>query len=71
MEVNREAEFVPTTDIITTGATTPSKSRPAINFILGGLFDDQYQSKSQQKKLLRAVTIKAWVNVVHTGGSQE
>ena len=70
-EVDHEVESMPTADKITTGAATLSESKPAINYILGGLFDDQYQSKRQQKKLLRVVTIKARVNAVHTRGSQE
>ena len=41
-----------------------------MNYILGGLSDDQYQSKRQQKKLLRAATIKARVNAIHTGSSR-
>ena len=49
----------------------PSESSPAINYILGGPLDDQYQSKRQQKKLLRAATVKARVNAVHTSGSRE
>ena len=44
----------------------PSESRPAINYILGGPSDNQYQSKRKQKKLLRAATVKARVNSVHT-----
>ena len=38
-------ESAPTTDRITAGAVAPFESRPTINYILGGLFDDQYQSK--------------------------
>ena len=59
---------MPPTDRITAGATTRSESRPAINYILGGPSDDQYQSKHQQKKLLRPTTVKARVNAIHTGG---
>ena len=33
------------------------------------LSNDQYQSKSQQKKLLRVAIIKAKVNAIHTEGS--
>ena len=62
---------MPTVDKITAGVVSPLKSRPAINYILGGPFDDQYQSKRQEKNLLRAATVKARVNVVHTRGSQE
>ena len=47
----------------------PPESRPAINYILGGPTDDQYQSKRQQKRLIRAATIKARVNVIHTESS--
>ena len=38
---------------------------------MGGSFDDQYQSKRQQKKLMREATVKARVNAVHTSGSRE
>ena len=70
-EVDREEEPVPTTGRITIGATTSLESRLTINYILGGSLDDQYQSKHQQKKILRVATVKAPVNAVHTGGSQE
>ena len=33
--------------------------------------DDRYQSKRQQKKLIRAATVKAKVIVVHTESGQE
>ena len=67
-EVNRGVKSRPPADRITAGAIVPSKFKPAINYILGGLSDDQYQSKHQQKKLLRAATVKAWVNVIHIRG---
>ena len=51
--------------------TTPIESRPAINYILGGPFDDQYQLKCQQKKFLRAATVKARVNAIHAEGRHE
>ena len=41
------------------------KSRPTINYILGSLTDDQYQSKRQKKRLLRAATVRARVNTIH------
>ena len=50
-------------------AVASPESRPSINYILDDPFDDQYQSKSQQKKLLRAATIKARVNAIHTRSS--
>ena len=68
-EVGRRAESGPPADIITAGAAALLEPRPTINYILGGSFDHQYQSKRQQKKLLRAATIKARVNAIHTGGN--
>ena len=38
---------------------------------MGGPSDDQYQSKGQQKKLLRAATVKVRVNVIHAKGRHE
>ena len=70
-KVNRGEESGPPADRIIAGVAISSESRPAINYILGGLSDDQYQSKRQKKKLLRAATVKAQVNTIHTGGSQE
>ena len=58
-------------DRITAGAAIPLESRPAINYILGGPFDNQYQSKCQQKKLLRTTTVKARVSAIHTGGGHK
>ena len=40
--------------------------RPAINFILGGPVDSQYQSKKQKRKMLRAASVRARVNTVST-----
>ena len=70
-EVDHGEESAPTTGRITTGVAALSESRLAINYLLGGPLDDLYQSKRQQKKLLRAATIKARVNVVHTRDSRE
>ena len=67
-ELNHGVELGQVVDKITTGVTTLTESRPAINYILGGLSDDQYQSKSQRKKLLRAATVKARVNAIHAEG---
>ena len=58
-------------DKITASAAVLSKSRSAKNYILGGPFEDQYQSKRQQKKLLRAATVKARVNAIHAEGRHE
>ena len=70
-EVNYRMESGPQAYKIIVDATVLSESRPAINYILGGPSDDQYQSKHQQKKLLRAATVKAQVNVIHIGGNRE
>ena len=59
------------TDRIIVGAMIPSESRPTINYILSGQSDYQYQSKNQQKKLLRATTVKSRVNAIHTEDSYE
>ena len=42
----------------------PSEPRPTIDYILGGLANDQYQSNHQRKKLLRAATVRAGVNAI-------
>ena len=39
-EVDREEEPAPATGRITTGTVAPPKSRPAINYILGGSLED-------------------------------
>ena len=67
-EIDQGAEPRQVADRITTGAVASPKSRPAINYILGGPSDDRYQSKLQQKKLLRAAIIKVRVNTTHTEG---
>ena len=59
------------TDIITAGVVVLLESRPIIIYILGGSFDDQFQSKRQQRKLLKSVIVKAMVNVIHAEGRHE
>ena len=58
------------TSRIVVSPTVQPEPRPTINYILGGPMDGQYQSKRQQKKLVKAATIKARVNVVHTKSGQ-
>ena len=70
MEVDQGVESGQPPRRITTSPVAPSEPKLAINYILGGPADDRYQSKRQQKKLVRAATIKARVNVVHTEISQ-
>ena len=69
-EIDHVVESRQVVDRVTVGAAVPSEFRSAINYILGGPSDDQYQSKRQQKKLLRA-TVKARVNVIHEEGKHE
>ena len=59
------------TDKITASVTTPTEPIPVINYILGSLYDDQYRSKHQQNKLLRAATVKDKVNVIQGEGRRE
>ena len=56
---------------VTAVVVAPSESRSAINYIMGGQFDDQYQSKRQQKRLLRATTVKARINAIHVEGDMK
>ena len=42
--------------------------RPTINFILGGPTDNQYQSKKQWRRILRAASMKARVNTISNRG---
>ena len=70
-EIDHWVELGQAVDRITASTATPSESRPTINYILGGPSDDQYHSKRQQKKLLRAAIVKARVNVVHTESRHE
>ena len=65
-EVNQGVESGQPTGRIIASPVAPPEPTPTITYILGGLTDDQYQSKCQQKKLVRAATVKAMVNVVNT-----
>ena len=64
-------EFAPTSGRVATSVVALLEPRLAINYILGGSLDDQYQSKRQQKKRLRETTVKSRVNVVHRSDSRE
>ena len=70
-EIDHRVESEQAADKVTVAMATPSESRPPINFILGGRFDDHYQLKRQQKKLLRATTIKARINAIHVEDRHE
>ena len=69
-EVDQGVESGQPVGRIIASQATPSEPRLAINYIPGSLTDDRYQSKQQQKRLVRVATVKARVNDVHTAGSQ-
>ena len=65
-EPARRAETTPTVKRIAASSKLQPKPRPTINYILGSSVDDQYQSKRQRRKLLRAATVRTWVNTIST-----
>ena len=64
-ETARAADAALTVERIAASAELPLEPRPAINYILGGSADDQYQTKRQKKRLLRVATVRARVNTIH------
>ena len=56
----------PTADKAVVDIEHVSRSRPAINFIPGGPLDNQYQSRKQRRKMIRAASVRARVNTVST-----
>ena len=54
----------PTADTVIADTEHASGPRQAINVILGGPADSQYQSKKQRRKMLRAASVRARVNTV-------
>ena len=70
-EIDHGVESGQAEDRVIADTTALSKSKPAINYILSGPSNDQYQSKHQQKKLLRATTFKARINAIHKEGRHE
>ena len=62
----RLAKTAPVAERIATSSKLPSEPRPTINYILGGLADDQYQSKRQRKNLLQVATFRARANTIST-----
>ena len=61
----RRVEAAPTVEKIAASVELPPEPRPTINYKLGDPADDQYQSKCQKMRLLRAAIVKAWVNTIH------
>ena len=68
-ETIRGAEEAPAFERIAASAELLPEPRPTINYILGGPVDDQYQSKCQKTRLLRAATAQARVNTIHIPNS--
>ena len=54
----------PTADTVIADTEHASGPRQAINFILGGLVDSQYQSKKKRRKMLCTTSFRAKVNIV-------
>ena len=67
-EPTRGATVAPTTTRAIAKIEPASEPRPTINFILGGLADNQYQSKKQRRRMLRAASVRARVNTISNQG---
>ena len=65
------AEAAPAVERIAAKVEFPPEPQPTINYILGGPVDDQYQSKHQKMRLLRAATARARVNTIHIPDSSK
>ena len=64
-ETARGAKAALAVERIAANAELLPEPRPTINYILSGPTDDHYQSKHQNKWLLRAATVTARVNTIH------
>ena len=67
----RGAEAALAIERIAASAELPPEPQPIINYILGGPVDDQYQSKRQKRRLLRAATTRTRVNTIHVPDSSK
>ena len=65
-ELTRTAETAPASNRAVVAVEHSSEPRPTINFIQGGPVDDQYQSKRQRRKMLRAASIRVRINTINT-----
>ena len=63
-EPTRGATVAPTTDRAIEEIEHAPEPRLTINFILGGPADSQYQSKKQRRRMIRAASIRARVNII-------
>ena len=65
-ETARRAKTDPIVERIADRSKLPPEPQPTINYIPGGPVDDQYQSKSQKKRLLLAAIARARVHTINT-----
>ena len=68
-ETVRGNEAAHAVERIAASAKLPPEPQPTINYILGSPTNDQYQSKLQKKRLLRATKVRAQVNTIHVPDS--
>ena len=64
-ETISRAEVALAVERIAASLKLPPEPQPTINYIPSGPVDDQYQSKHQNRRLLRAATARARVNTIH------
>ena len=67
-EPNRGATVAPTADRAIAEIKHAPEPRLTINFVLGGPADSQYESKKQRRRMIRAASIRARVNVISNQG---
>ena len=67
-ELTRGTTTAPTTDRAVADIEHASEPWPTINFILRGSADNQYQSKKQRRRMLRAASVRSRVNTVSDRG---
>ena len=67
-EPTRGATVAPTADRAIAEIEHAPEPWPTINFILGGPTENQYQSKKQRRRMVRAASIRARVNVISNRG---
>ena len=53
-----------TRDLAIQVPTTSTAPKAAINYIHGGLVDEKYNSKWKRQRLLRAASVREWINFV-------
>ena len=63
-EPTHGAAVAPTTSRAIAEIEPASEPRSTMNFILGGPADNQYQSKKQRRRMLRAASVRARINTI-------